>query len=127
MPATIPQSLFVITDYLGPIPVYSNWYQKIVDKDGNDGNMIATVIIPEIPAGTTGVINGSFAPGGQDAASDLLKTLNFGMGFLFQDATGNFNQTTVPFVFDSTKMQKPTGDIVFIITVDMTFKVAPLG
>jgi len=124
MPATLPQSLFVITDYQGPVPVMTDWYKTISDKGGN---MIATVIIPEIPVGTTGAINGSFAPGGQDAASELLKTLSFGMGFLFKDASGNFSQTSLPFEFDSTKMQKPTGDFVFIITVDMTFKVAPLG
>jgi hypothetical protein len=121
-PVTLRQSLLVITDSIGAV---TDWSKTNV-------NAVGVAFIPEVtPAITDGtVIQGEFAPGGQYAASDLIRTLAFNFGFAVADANGNYTQSGIHIVFDSTDpamSKKPKGVLDLKIRVVMTFRVAPLA
>jgi hypothetical protein len=154
IPASVNQSLLVITDQTFPVdPWWRDASGKLIPQ-----NVIAVAFIPPLPPpldidggqviyqdggiGKMLVYNGVFAPGGQDAASDLLKTLQFSMGLLFAETTGqdggvspdggggitSYNIAKPEMTIDSNSFcYKPKGSITVKIDMHMTFRVAPFN
>lgn len=102
----------------------------LVMMDEKKVNQVAVAYLPElsgdIKSGT--VVEGEFAPGGQDAASDLLASLAFNIGLYMADDTGKFTKTGLKLTIDSDKDNTvPEGGFSMIIKIKMVFRVAPLA
>jgi hypothetical protein len=121
-PVKFKKSLLVITDAVTPV---SSW-------DKADVNAVGIAFLPEIsPEIKDGsVVKAEFAPGGEDAASDLMRSLAFNFGLAAEDANGNYTKSALLVQFDSSNpayAKKPSGKFEMIIKVIMTFRVAPLA
>jgi len=136
IPVTIAKSLLVITD--------SSSTQNITSWQDANVNAVAISFIPEISSATptNQVIEGEFAPGGEDAASDIIRSFNFSFGIALPVSVGDggsgdggagdvkYSLPGFNITIDSTNpanCQFPTGIITILIRVWMTFQVAPLA
>ncbi|MBI5527869.1 MAG: hypothetical protein HY897_16185 [Deltaproteobacteria bacterium] len=89
---------------------------------------VAIAKIPSITSAKEGEAqDAEFAPGGKDAASDLLASLDF-MISLGLEQNGSFSGTSIKLSIDTDKMKtRPKGKIKMKLVIKMVFRVAPLA
>ena len=100
----------------------------IMSSDGADA--VGVALLPPISGGTKQgeTAEAEFAPGGQDAASDLLASLDFKVGLVLADGTGNYKQNKISVTIDSDKDPNvPGGALELVIRLKLVFRVAPLA
>ena len=100
----------------------------LIIQDSTGKEQVGVAFLPEITDSNTGTVSADFAPGGQDAASDLLAGLDFKMALLFVDGNGDFTKSKISITIDTDKDQSvPSGAFELVIRLKLVFRVAPLA